>query len=99
MIKHMVMWRLNGADAATRQTQAADIKAGLEALNGRIPGMIRLEIGIDFSDDVDASGVVLYSEFENREALAGYHHHPEHLALAPLVKAARSERRVVDYEV
>jgi Stress responsive A/B Barrel Domain. len=93
MIKHIVFWRLN--DAA----RAPAIKAALEGLNGRIPGLIRLEVGVDSSGDPDCAQVALYSEFESREALAAYHHHPEHVAVAPLVKAARTERRVVDYEV
>ncbi|MCR6633005.1 MAG: Dabb family protein [Magnetospirillum sp.] len=99
MIKHIVFWRLNGECAATRAAQARAIKAALEALNGRIPGLLRLEVGIDVSGDGDASDVVLYSEFTDRAALEAYHHHPEHQQAAPLVRTARAERRVVDYEV
>lgn len=98
MIRHIVMWRLNGATQAEKERQGAEIKAALESLNGRIPGLIRLEIGLDFSRGEDSSDVVLYSEFDSREALDAYHHHPEHQKVAPLVKAARTERRVVDYE-
>ena len=99
MIRHIVFWRLNGDTAEVRAKQAADIKEALEALNGKIPGLIRLEVGIDFSASPDSADVALYSEFESREALESYHHHPDHLAAAPVVKAARVERRVVDYEV
>lgn len=98
MIKHIVFWRMNGETPAKRATQAAAIKQALEALNGRIPGLLRLEVGIDISGDADASDVVLYSEFADRAALESYHHHPEHQKAAPLVRAARCERRVVDYE-
>lgn len=99
MIKHIVFWRMNGESPAQRAVQAAAIKEALEALNGRIPGLLRLEVGIDLSRDVDAADVVLYSEFVDRAALEAYHHHPEHQKAAPLVRAARCERRVVDYEV
>lgn len=99
MIKHIVFWRMNGETPAARHAQAAAIKQALEALNGRIPGLLKLEVGIDESGDADASDVVLYSEFTDRAALESYHHHPEHQKAAPLVRAARSERRVVDYEV
>lgn len=94
MIRHIVMWRLNGAETG----QAAAIKAALEALNGKIPGLIRLEVGIDVSREEASADVVLVSDFTDRAALAAYHHHPEHLKAAELVKAARTERRVVDYE-
>lgn len=98
MIKHIVFWRMNGDTPAKRHAQAVAIKEALEALNGRIPGLLRLEVGVDISGDVDAADVVLYSEFADRAALEAYHHHPEHQKAAPLVRAARSERRVVDYE-
>ena len=99
MIKHIVFWRMNGETPAQRHAQAQAIKQALEALNGRIPGLLRLEVGIDISGDADASDVVLYSEFTDRAALEAYHHHPEHEKAAPVVRAARCERRVVDYEV
>jgi hypothetical protein len=99
MIKHIVMWRLKDeADGMTRQENAVLIKQRLEALNGIIPGMSRLEIGIDFSASDDSCDVVLYSEFESKDALKGYQTHPEHLAVAAFIKEVRYERRVVDYE-
>lgn len=99
MIKHIVFWRMNGETPAERHAQALAIKQALEALNGRIPGLLKLEVGIDVSGDVDASDVVLYSEFTDHAALDAYHDHPEHQKAAPVVRAARCERRVVDYAV
>lgn len=98
MIRHIVFWRLNGATPEERAAQAHSIKTALEALNGVIPGLLYLEVGIDFCGGEDASDVALYSEFTDRAALAAYHTHPAHLQVVPLVKAARSERRVVDFE-
>ncbi|MGE5548621.1 MAG: Dabb family protein [Solirubrobacterales bacterium] len=98
MVRHIVLWRLNGATPADRQRQAAEIKVALEGLHGRIPGLLKIEVGIDFSASPDSADIALYSEFASREALDAYHHHPEHLRVAPLVKEARTERRVVDYE-
>jgi heme-degrading monooxygenase HmoA len=100
MIKHLVFWRLlpsaNGNDSATNARQ---IKERLEALNGKLPGMAKLEVGIDVSKSEESADVALYSEFESKEALAAYLAHPEHKAVVPFILAARSERRVVDYEV
>jgi len=95
MIKHIVMWRIN----EPRQEPALRIKTALEGLNGQIPGLLHLEVGVDFSREGESADVVLYSEFESRQALEAYPNHPAHAAVAPLVKALRSERRVVDYEV
>ncbi len=98
MIRHIVFWRLNDADPAQKEHTAHTIKSALEELNGKIPGLLRLEVGVDFSRGEDSADLALYSEFVSREALHAYHDHPEHLKVIPLVKAARCERRVVDFE-
>ncbi len=93
MIKHVVMWQLrNKADAAP-------IKARLEALAGKIPGLLHIEVGIDFLGSEQSADLVLCCELEDRAALESYQQHPEHQAVVPLVKAAAISRRVVDYEV
>lgn len=99
MIKHIVFWRLNGDSVEQRADQAREIKIALEALNGRIDGLRHLEVGIDFNGSDNASHVALYAELDDRQALAAYQTHPEHLKAAAVVKAAASERRVVDYAV
>ncbi len=100
MIKHIVMWRLHEhAEGNDKMNNAKLVKEKLEALRGRIPGMLKLEVGIDFSGTDTSADVVLYSEFESREALDSYQTHPEHEAVKPFMAAVRSERRVVDYEV
>ncbi len=98
MIRHIVLWRLRGDTPEQKEHPARAIKAALEGLNGKIPGLLRLEVGLDFSRGPDSADVALYSEFASREALQNYHDHPAHLKVAPLVKAARCERRVVDFE-
>jgi len=92
MVKHIVMWKLKSA------ADAAEIKTRLEALNGKIPGLIHLEAGIDFLESEQSADLVLYSELEDREALDAYQAHPEHQAVVPLIKAAAASRTVVDYE-
>ena len=94
------MWKLkHQAENADKAANANLVKQNLEALNGLIPGMIKLEVGIDFSQTDASYDVVLYSEFDSREALAAYHHHPLHLAVAPFIGAVREQRVLVDYEI
>jgi quinol monooxygenase YgiN len=97
MIKHLVMWRLR-EDAGDKAANALRLKKLLEGLNGRIPGLLKLEVGIDFSREGESSDVVLYSEFESRQALDAYQVHPAHAEVVPFVKSVRAERRVVDYQ-
>jgi hypothetical protein len=98
MVRHIVLWRLAGETAEEKQAKAAEIKQALEALNGRIPGLLKLEVGVDFVRSPESADLALYSELESRDALVAYQQHPEHQAVLPLVKAACTERRVVDYE-
>jgi len=99
MIKHIVMWRLkDSAHGNDKATNARLIKQMLEALRGKIPGMLKIEVGIDYSATDQSADVVLYSEFESRAALDAYQVHPEHKAVMPFIGEARSERRLVDYE-
>ncbi len=99
MVKHIVAWRLKPeAHGCTAGENARAIKEKLEALRGRIPGMLKMEVGLDFSREETSSEVVLYSEFESRAALDAYQIHPEHEAVKSFILEARSERRLVDYE-
>ena len=98
MIRHIVLWRLKGDTESERYARGLQIKSLLEALNGKIPGLIYLEVGFDFSRTSESSDIVLYSEFATKEALERYQQHPEHLKVIPTVKESRIERRVVDFE-
>ena len=97
MIKHIVMWRLRESDS--RAVDAETIKSLLEGLAGKIPGLLKIEVGVNFIEDANASDVVLYSEFVDRAALEAYQSHPLHLAVVPEVKARAIERRSADYFV
>jgi hypothetical protein len=100
MIKHIVCWKL--VDRTTpleTNSHALAIREALHGLRGRIPGLIHLEVGFDFSGEESAGDIVLYSEFESREALAGYMHHPLHVEAGKTVRPRTCERRMIDYEV
>lgn len=100
MVKHIVFWKLKDeANGLSKSENAAEIKRRLEALNGQIEGLLKLEVGMDFLGSAESADLVLYSEFTNKEALDFYANHPLHKAVMPFIAEARSERRVVDYEV
>ncbi len=100
MVKHIVFWKLKEeANGNNKSRNAQGIKEQLEALKDKIPGLLHIEVGLDFLHSPESADVVLYSEFESREALEVYAAHPLHKAIMPYIAEARSERRVVDYEV
>ncbi|HPJ38988.1 MAG TPA: Dabb family protein, partial [Spirochaetota bacterium] len=50
MVKHIVLWKLKEqAHGKSKKENAETIKSMLENLNGKIPGMISIEVGFDFS--------------------------------------------------
>jgi hypothetical protein len=100
MVKHIVLWKLKEtAFGNGKQENAQIIKQLLEDLNGKIPGMIKAEVGIDVSAGEASADVALYSEFLSRQALDEYQSHPLHEAVKQFILEVRSERRVVDYEI
>lgn len=99
MIKHIIVWRLKPeAHGNSAAVNARLIKDKLEALRGRIPGMLAIEVGVDISRGAESGDLVLYSEFEDTDALEAYKAHPEHKAVFPFIAAARADRIIVDYE-
>ncbi|HEX9048919.1 MAG TPA: Dabb family protein [Anaeromyxobacter sp.] len=98
MMKHIVMWKLKDhAVGRDRAANAARMKAELESLLGRIPGLLHLEVGLNVEPSDAAFDVVLYSEFEDADALTAYQTHPEHARVAEFIGRVRAERVLVDY--
>jgi len=93
MMKHIVMWTLRD------KSDAAAIKARLDALAGKIPGLLSIEVGIDVLESEQSADLVLIADLEDRQALEAYQNHPAHQAVIPLVKAAAITRTVIDYDV
>jgi len=96
MLKHVVIWKIR--DPARKALHAAQVKAELESLAGRILGLLRVEVGIDIGYDGDAHDVVLYSEFTDRAALDAYQTHPLHVAVKQVIGPLLAARHVVDWE-
>jgi hypothetical protein len=100
MVKHIILFRLkNFALGNDKNTNAQVIKEKLESLYGKIPGLLKMEVGINFNISEQSSDISLYSEFESKESLDNYQIHPLHKEIMPFVSETRSERRVVDYEI
>ena len=97
MIKHIVMWKVRGDTAQEKRETALIVKQCFEGLAGRIPGMKRVEVGIDISGVDYACDVVLYTEFESQEALNSYASHPDHLRVREQLGNMRTARYQVDY--
>lgn len=99
MIKHIVMWKLKEeAHGNDKAVNAKLIKEKLEALDGEIDGLLKIEVGIDFLGGSNFD-VVLYSELSKKEDLDVYQNHPLHQAVLPFIREAVVDRKAVDYEI
>ena len=76
------------------------IKAGLEGLVGKVPGLIDVKVHIDGRLASSNADVMLDSTLESEEALKGYAKHPEHLAVANgKVRPYTVQRSCLDFEI
>lgn len=98
MMKHIVLWNVRGETPEEKHRTALLIKQKFEALVGEIPGLQKLEIGIDISRISYACDVALYSEFADADALIGYADHPAHNRVKSELEGMRVARHQVDYE-
>jgi hypothetical protein len=96
MVKHIILWKLK------EENNTAEIKNGikqnLEGLLGKIDGLIEIKVQTECleSSNVD---VMLYSAFENEEALKNYAVHPEHVKVADtFVRPYTAIRSCIDFE-
>jgi len=100
MIKHIILFRLKDeVGGASKAENIVKAKALVEGMNGKIPGLIKVELGIDYSATADSVDVALYSELESRAALEVYAQHPVHQAILPFVRSIFEQRHLIDYEV
>ena len=77
-----------------------DIKAGLEGLAGRIPGLLDIKVNVDGRLDSSNADVMLDSTLVDEAALRAYAVHPEHVAVADgKVRPYTSLRTCLDYEI
>ena len=100
MIIHVVMWKFKeNAEGCGKMENAARIKEMLEALDGVIPQIQSLEVGLNINGrDPKAYDAVLVCRFRNMEDLELYKSHPEHKKISAFCKLVRESRVAVDYE-
>jgi hypothetical protein len=95
MLHHTVMWTLHDEDKAGNVAEAVRLLRGCAAI---VPGILRFEVaaaqpGLDCTCDV-----VLNSTFADRDALAAYQVHADHVAIKPFMKSVVASRQCMDYE-
>ena len=100
MVKHIILWTLKEELTAGEKTAVkAEIKAGLEGLAGKIPGLLEIRVHTEGLPSSNAD-LMLDSCFVDEAALKGYAVHPEHVAVADgKVRPYTAVRSCLDFEV
>lgn len=100
MVKHIILWKLK--DDLTEAEKTAVKKAakeGLEALVGKVPGLLECKLTIDGRLDSSNADMMLDSTLVSQEALKGYAVHPDHVEVANTkIKPFTCVRTCLDYE-
>lgn len=99
MVKHIILWQLK--DELTEEEKASvkkGIKEGLEALVGKVPGLLEVKVQTEGLASSNAD-VMLDSTLTDEAALKGYAVHPEHVAVADnKVRPYTKTRVCLDFE-
>ena len=100
MVKHVILWQLKDElTGEEKENIKKGIKSGLEGLQGKIPGLLQIQVQIAGLDSSNAD-LMLDSSFEDAVALRVYAIHPEHVKVADeKVRPYTKSRVCLDYEI
>ncbi|ALJ21501.1 Dabb family protein [Microbacterium sp. No. 7] len=98
-IRHVLTLKMAAPDAETRAEHAAEVARRIQALDGVVPTIRSLSVGVNSAfPDVNAD-VGLIVDFDDLQGLEEYQVHPAHKEVIAYVRSVMSERSAVDFEV
>ncbi len=92
MIRHIVLWSFRPGTEAQRE----EFLSGLQALDGVIPEIRRMEIRRSCVPG-GTYQACLIADFDDLDALDRYKHDPRHVAVSSLCKSIRDTRAAIDF--
>ena len=101
MVKHIILWTLKSElSESEKESVKAGIKEGLEALVGKVPGLVDVTVHIDGRLASSNADVMLDCTLESEEALKSYAVHPAHVEVANTrVRPYTAVRSCLDFEL
>lgn len=94
MITHLVFFKLK--DRSPEQIAAA--VSVLKDMEGRIDGLLSLEVGADIVRSPRSYDIALVAKFASMEALSAYQVHPVHQKVVAYMNQVGESSASVDYE-
>lgn len=94
MVKHIVFFKLEDNSPANKEV----VKARIMSMQGKIPYLSHMEVGVNFSPEERAFDLALITDFYTKEDLARYAVDPIHVEVVQFLKSINTQTKVVDYE-
>lgn len=96
MIAHIVLFKLKEPTAEN----VALVRDKLLSMDGKVPMLLQLEVGVDVIRSERSYDVALYTRFASLEDLQAYQVHPYHAGeVVPVMKANCASIVAADYEL
>jgi hypothetical protein len=94
MLTHIVFFKLKDRSPES-VARTADVLRGME---GKIPELLHLEVGVDVLFSERSYDIALVTKFESMETLNAYAVHPVHQVVVDHIKSAGEASASVDFE-
>ncbi len=94
MITHIALFKLIHSNAET----VAEAKQVLAGLEGKVPCLRHLEVGVNIISSYRSYDLALIAKFDSLEDLQTYQNHPAHLEVVKYLQGVRQSVVTVDYE-
>ena len=95
MVKHLVMWKFK---SGVTGEQIQQMKSMLEGLTEKVPSLLSISAGSDFSRKARSWDFAICTEFKSRDDLNEYATHPEHIKVADYIGSLVTEAAAVDFD-
>jgi hypothetical protein len=92
VIRHIVLFRL------TDKADASAAAAQLRSLEGKIPSLRSIEVGVNVVESERAHDVSIMTTFDDLAGLKEYAEHPEHQPVVRWMRERVAGSAAVDYE-
>jgi Stress responsive A/B Barrel Domain. len=95
MLTHIVLFKLKDRSPQS-VARAADV---LRSLQGNVPNLRALEVGVNIVPADRAYDIALLARFDSVAALQEYQAHPNHVRVSDYMRSVAESTVAVDYEL
>lgn len=94
MLTHIVLFKLHNPITAVLE----EAKGRMLQMQGSIPGLLSLEVGVDILRSERSYDIALVAKFDSLQDMQAYQVHPLHVEVAEYMATIRESSVAVDYQ-